>query len=78
MTDVVELAFEAVRQMPPAERDSMAQAILTLARQDDGPLDIEPEHLSSVLEGLAQIERGEFTEGDPAELVAAAFRRHRP
>lgn len=75
MTDFVEQAFDAVRQMPPAERDSMAQAILTLA-QGSAAIDIEPEHLRYVLEGLAQIERGEFVEGDPDELVAAAFRRH--
>ncbi len=64
MTDVLDRAIEALRRMPPAERDSMAAAILILA-EGPLPLDIEPEHLPYVLEGLAQLERGEFTEGLP-------------
>lgn len=76
MTDIVDQAAAALRRMPPAERDSMASAILRLAEGSE-PLDIEPEHLPAVLEGLAQIERGEFVEGEPEELVAAAFARAR-
>ncbi len=75
MVDVLERAVEALRRMPAGDRDSMAQAILTLAH-GEFPLDIEPEHLPAVLEGLAQIERGEYVEGEPEEVVAAAFRRH--
>lgn len=71
MTDILDQAVEAMRRMPPAERDSIAKAIVALARRDDGPLDIEPEHLPHVLEGLAQIERGEFATD---EEVADAFR----
>ncbi|MGF3027752.1 acetyltransferase [Methylobacterium aquaticum] len=76
MTDTLEQAFEAMRRMPPATRDSMAQAILTLANGSE-PLDIEDEHLPALLDGLAQLERGEGVVGDPDELVAAAFERHR-
>ncbi len=77
MTDVLDRAVEALRRMPPADRDSMAEAILTVA-EGGLPLDIEPEHLPYVLEGLAQLERGEFVEGTPEELVAAAFRARVP
>lgn len=77
MTDVLDRAVEALRRMPPADRDSMAEAILTVA-EGGLPLDIEPEHLPYVLEGLAQLERGEFVEGTPEELVAAAFRSRMP
>ena len=77
MTDIVDQAAEAMRRMPPEERNSIARAVISLA-EGKPPLDIEPEHLEAVLEGLAQIERGEFIEGDPGEIVAAAFRRHRP
>lgn len=74
MTDLVDQAAEALRRMPPAERDSVAQAILIRAR-DNVSIDIEPEHLPSVLEGLSQIECGDVIEGDPDALVAAAFER---
>lgn len=70
MTDIVEQAAEAMRRMPAAERDSVAHAVLSLAKGKP-PLDIDPEHLPFVLEGLAQIERGEFATD---EEIADAFR----
>jgi hypothetical protein len=77
MTDIFEQAVEALRKMPTAERDSIAQAIVSLAGHEVGPLDVESDHLPFVLEGLAQIERGEFAEGEPEEIVARAFERAR-
>lgn len=72
MSDIVDRAVVALRRMSPAERDSMAQAILTLA--EGGPaLDIDPEHLPSILEGLAQIERGEYATDEEVEAAYAAF-----
>lgn len=76
MTTMLDQAVEAMRQMPPATQDSVAQAILTLANGSE-PLDIEDEHLPALSEGLAQLERGEGVVGDADELVAAAFERHR-
>lgn len=74
MTDLFEKAVSAVRQMPTAEQDTIAQAMLSLARIGESPDgdDIEPEHLAAVLEGMAQADRGEFATD---EEVAAAFRR---
>lgn len=77
MTDVLDRAFEALRRMAPEDRESMAEAILTVA-EGRLSLDIEPEHLPHVLEGLAQLERGEFIEGTPEDLVTAAFKPHLP
>lgn len=74
MTALLEQAVEAMRQMPPAAQDSMAQAILFLARGVTLE-EIEPEHLPYVLEGLAQAERGEFATD---EDVAEAFRSFDP
>ncbi|GJE81868.1 acetyltransferase [Methylorubrum thiocyanatum] len=77
MGDMLDRAVEALRRMPASDRDSLAQAILTVAH-GAAPLDIDPEHLPAVLDGLAQIERGEYVEGEPEDLVAAAFRRRVP
>lgn len=76
MSTLLDQAVEAMRQMPPATQDSMAQAIPPLANGNE-PLDIEDEHLPALLDGLAQLECGEGVVGDPDELVAAAFERHR-
>lgn len=76
MADILDRAVAALRRMPVSDRESMALAILAVAEGDD-MLAIEPEHLPAVLEGLAQIERGDVIEGEPDDLVAAAFRRSR-
>ena len=76
MTDLLEKALAAVRQMPAAEQDSIAQAMFSLAHLGE-PLDIEPEHRAAVMEGMAQTARGEFAEGSASEIVARAFERAR-
>ena len=55
-------------------QDSMAQAILSLA-QGLALGAIEPEHLPFVLEGLAQIERGEFATEEEVEDAFRSFER---
>jgi hypothetical protein len=72
MTKLLEKALAAVRRLPPRTQDEIAQAMLTMAG-DEGPLEeIDPAHLSAVLEGLAQAKRREFATD---EEVEAAFRR---
>ena len=71
MTELLGKAVETIRRMPPAEQDTIAQAMLSMAKIGELE-DIEPEHLGAVMEGIAQAERGEFATD---EEVAAAFRR---
>lgn len=71
MTNLLQQAVEAMRQLPPATQDSLAQAILSIA-QGGAHDEIAPEHLPYVLEGLAQLARGEVaTEGEVAEAFRA-------
>jgi hypothetical protein len=71
MTKLLETTLEGRR--PPAEaQDDIARAMLQLARSEEEPDPIEPDHLSAILEGLAQADRREFA--TDAE-VEAAFRR---
>ena len=72
MTKLLEEALEAVRQLPPDSQDEIARAMLNLAGDEDDPEEIEPAHLSDVLESLAQAKRRKFA--TDAE-VEAAFRR---
>lgn len=74
MTDLLEKAVAAVRQMPAAEQDNIAHVMLSMVKIAE-PLDIEPEHLAAVMAGLAQADRGEFVEGEATEIVARAFAR---
>ncbi|WP_264483758.1 hypothetical protein [Methylobacterium sp. W2] len=44
MTDLLEKAVEAVRRMPPADQDTIAQAIISMT-EIGGADDIDPDHL---------------------------------
>jgi hypothetical protein len=72
MTKLLEKALEAVRRLPPGTQDEIARAMLTLAGDEGALEEIEPTHLSAVLEGLSQAKRRQFATDDEVE---AAFRR---
>jgi hypothetical protein len=71
MTKLLEKALEAVRQLPVESQDEIALAMLTLAGEGE-PQEIDPAHLTDVIESLAQAKRREFA--TDAE-IEAAFRR---
>ena len=72
MTKLLDKALEAVRRLPPSSQDEIARAMLNLAGNEGEPETIDPAHLPSVLEGLAQAKRGQFATD---EEIEAAFRR---
>jgi predicted transcriptional regulator len=71
MTGLLHQALEALQRLSPERQAYIARAILALA-DDAKPEDIDPRDAPAVLEGLAQIERGEFASD---EEVQALFRR---
>jgi hypothetical protein len=75
MTELLKKALEAVQALPADAQDEIARAMLTLAGGPDEPEAISPADLPAVLEGLAQVKRGEYA--SDAE-VEAAFRRFDP
>jgi len=72
MTKLLAEALEAVSRLSPESQDEIARAMLRLAEGGGEPEEIDPAHLSAVLEGLAQAEAKQFS--SDAE-VEAAFRR---
>jgi hypothetical protein len=72
MTKLLEKALEVVRRLPPERQDEIALVMLSFAGGEGGPEEIDPAHLTAVLEGLAQATRRRFA--SEAE-VEAAFRR---
>ncbi len=71
MTKLLDQALGAVRALSAEEQDKIASMMLAMTGSDS-PETIDPAHLTSVLEGLEQVKRGELAS---AEEVAAAFRR---
>jgi hypothetical protein len=72
MTELLDKALEAVRRLSPSSQDEIARAMLNLAADEGEPEAIDPAHLPSVLEGLAQAKRRQFATDEDLE---AAFRR---
>jgi predicted transcriptional regulator len=72
MIKALETAIAQLKDLPP-ERQAYAALVLKQIANDDGaPFEIPAEHRAAVLEGLAQVERGEFaSEAD----VERALRR---
>ncbi len=75
MTKLLEQAVAAVRQLPAESQDEIARAMLDLAAHGGEPEPIDSAHLSDILAGLAEANRGDFaTEAE----IEAAFRRFDP
>lgn len=71
MPRTIDQAIEALRNLSPARQEELAGYICHLAADEREPEEIDPAHLAAVLEGLAQLKRGErATFGE----VEAAFR----
>ncbi|HEX3882458.1 MAG TPA: hypothetical protein VHW66_07365 [Stellaceae bacterium] len=75
MTKLLERAVAATRRLPPDGQDEIARAMLSLIGDEGEPEEIDPAHLSDVLEGLAPARRREFASD---EQIEAAFRRFDP
>jgi len=76
MTKLLDQALETVRRLPPDSQDEIARAMLSLAGTNESAAEeIDPAHLSDVLEGLAETSRRQFATDDQ---IAAAFRRFAP
>ncbi len=71
MTKLLDRALTIVRRLPAENQDEIARAILHLAA-DAEPEMIEPGHLQSVLQGLAEAKQRQFASD---EEIEAAFRR---
>jgi Ca2+-binding EF-hand superfamily protein len=72
MTELLEEALRVARQLPANGQDEIARAMLALMDNEADAEEINPAHLSDILESLAQAKRGDFaTESE----VEAAFRR---
>lgn len=71
MTELLDRAVETVRKLSAESQDEIARAMLQLANNEE-PEQIPPEHLSAVLEGLAQAKKRQYAS---VEEVEAVFRR---
>jgi len=71
MTKLLEQAFEAVRNLPPAMQDEMARVIIAMTGEEPPAIRLTPEEEASFEESLAQAERGEFATDDEVRAIWA-------
>lgn len=74
MTKLLEQAVEAVRRLPATDQDTIAEAILGLAKIGASD-DIDPDHLEDVMAGRAEIDRGELASPEEVEAAFRSFER---
>jgi hypothetical protein len=65
MIKALEIAIEKLKRLP--EDKQMAEVIEEIAAAQDEVFRIPDDHLPAVLEGLAQVERGEFASDEEIE-----------
>jgi hypothetical protein len=74
MTELLERAVEAARNLPADMQDEIARLVLQLAGEDDrAVVPLTPEEAASFDESLAQAARGEFATD---EQVRAIWAKH--
>ena len=72
MTSLLNQAIAIARELPQEEQDALARTILALTQSGvEFPLDEETR--AAILEGFAQVERGEAV---PDEEIEALWKRH--
>jgi hypothetical protein len=74
MDTLFEKAVELVRQLPEAEREDIARAMLSLAEPERGE-PIDEADRQSVLAAIDQADRGQFASDDD---MAETFKRFGP
>ena len=69
MTKLLEQAFEAARNLPPAMQDEMARLIMAMTGEEFPVVQLTPEEEASFEESLAQAERGDFATDDQIRAI---------
>jgi predicted transcriptional regulator len=73
MTELLEIAVAAARELPPEMQDDMARMMLTFVSEDQSIVELTAEEKASLAESLAQAARGEFATD---EQVRAVWAKH--
>jgi hypothetical protein len=73
MTKLLDEALAAVRNLPPAEQDRIARAMLRLTGTDEPPVVLSADERAAVAASKAAAARGEFASDEQAR---AAWARH--
>ena len=71
MTKLLEKAIEKVRELPAADQDTVAVAVLSMT--EETPVTLDDKTRVAIREGLEQARRAEFV---PDEEIDALWKQH--
>ena len=71
MTELLEHAVEALRNLSPDMQDSLARMVLQVMGEEQPAIRLSPEEAASLEESLTQEECGEFATDDEVEAIWA-------
>ena len=69
MIKALETAIAQIKGLPPERQAYAALVLKQIAANDGTPFEVPAEHRAAILEGLAQVERGEFASDAEDERV---------
>lgn len=73
MTDLLDQALNATRNLSAARRDEIAEVVLRLAEESDEVIALSPEEKAAIARSKAAAARGEFATD---EQVRAVWAKH--
>lgn len=74
MTQLLELAVEAARQLSPEEQDEIARVIMEIVHgAGDDVYELSEEENAAIDEGLAYADRGEFASEEEVRAIFAKY-----
>ena len=73
MTELLDRAVKAARELPPATQDEIARLVLQLAGDDDSEVALTDDERSAIAVSKAAAARGEFATD---EQVTAVWAKH--
>jgi predicted transcriptional regulator len=69
MTKLLDAAIAKVQALPEDVQDEAAEVLFTIASRSEGPITLDAETRAAILEGLAQVRRGEFASAEEIERL---------
>lgn len=73
MTKLLEQAFAAARNLPPAMQDDVARVVMAITGEEPPAIQLTPEEEASFDDSLAQAERGEFATDEEIRAIWAKY-----
>jgi hypothetical protein len=73
MTELMEKALRAVREMPPDVQDDLARVLLELTGKDQPLIELTADEAAALDESLAQADRGEFATDQEIRAIWAKY-----